>query len=133
MDSIESSPKHHHHHHHHSKKHSSHHLHTHHHGRKRQKASNENEAIISNAENQSPNFKYDSDLIKEYYQNQTSSLAPITATCVRSKTQPTTLSSMSTKLNQESTSNDITSSLWGPPRVVVLHREPNRSLGIFLN
>lgn len=26
-------------------------------------------------------------------------------------------------------SSDITSSLWGPPRVVVLNREPNKSLG----
>lgn len=121
--SHESPIKHHSHHRHHHHNHQSHH-----HDRKRQKPL-VNEPLTSNDNNQEEHHKtVEANLVQRYYNNQNQL---IETSFVPNSTH---LSSMSSKFNQtgvsSSSSNDITSSLWGPPRVVVLQREPNKSLGI---
>jgi hypothetical protein len=121
--SHESPIKHHRHRHHH------HHNHSHHHDRKRQKPLTLNDPLTSNDNNQEDHKSVETTttLVQRYYNNQNQLIET-------SFVPQTHLSSMSSKFNQtgvsSSSSNDITSSLWGPPRIVVLQREPNKSLGI---
>lgn len=92
---------------------------------------------------QEESFQYETSVIQQNYHfhhhNQISSVT--TVNTIHQQQQPISYgSSMSGnsqgKLNQQQqqqqqpTSNDITSSLWGPPRMVILNREPNKSLGI---